>query len=50
MHSDISKIKSDLENLCNEYVKILEKLKEDGIVTDEVFEKCTSVKTSFLEE
>ena len=46
MHINI--IKNELQKLCSEYVSMLEKLKEKGLITEEVFENCISVKKSFL--
>jgi hypothetical protein len=48
MHINI--IKNELEELCSEYVSMLEKLKEKELITEEVFENCISVKKSFLKE
>ncbi len=48
MHINI--IKNELEELCSEYVSILEKLKEKEIITDDVFESCVSVKKAFLKD
>ena len=50
MHNSINDIKSDLKELCNEYVSMLEKLKQQGIISTEVFENCTSYKSVFIEE
>ncbi|MGL5314702.1 MAG: hypothetical protein ACRC92_15735 [Peptostreptococcaceae bacterium] len=50
MHSNINSIKNELKELCNEYVNILEKLKNEGIISDEVFKNCISGKVTFLEE
>ena len=48
MHINI--IKNELEQLCSEYVSILEELKEKGIITNDVFENCTSLKNEFLKD
>ena len=48
MHINI--IKNELEQLCSEYVNILEALKEKGIITNDVFENCTSIKKEFLKD
>ncbi|MGL4911706.1 MAG: hypothetical protein ACRC3Y_04665 [Romboutsia sp.] len=50
MYSSIDEIKKELKNLCNEYIDILEKLKEENIITKETFEVCSSNKISFLEK
>ena len=48
MHINI--IKNELQELCSEYVNILEALKEKGIITNDVFENCTSIKKEFLKD
>ena len=48
MHINI--IKNELQELCSEYVSMLEKLKEKELITEEVFENFISVKKSFLKE
>ena len=48
MHINI--IKNELGQLCSEYVSILEELKEKGIITNDVFENCTSIKKQFLKD
>lgn len=50
MHNNINDIKSDLKELCNEYVSMLEKLKQQGIISNEVFENCTLHKSVFIED
>lgn len=51
MHSNINSIKNELKELFDEYLNILEKLKNEGIITDEAFKNCIiSGKVTFLEE
>lgn len=50
MYSSMDDIKKELKELCSEYVNILGKLKEEEIITKEIFETCSSNKISFLEE
>lgn len=49
MYSNIDDVKKELKELCLEYVTILEKLKDEKMITEETFEKCSSQKI-FLEE
>ena len=50
MYSSIDDVKKELKELCSEYVNILEKLKEEEIITKETFDTCSSNKVLFLEE
>lgn len=50
MYTNIDDLKDELKELCSEYVTILEKLKEEEVITEETFEKCTSRKILFLQE
>lgn len=50
MYSSIDDIKLELRELCIEYVNILEKLKNDEVISHETYEQCTSSKISFLQE
>ena len=50
MYSNIDDVKKELKELCLEYVTILEKLKDEKMITEETFEKCSSQKKIFLEE
>ncbi|MCR8745932.1 hypothetical protein [Romboutsia lituseburensis] len=50
MYSSMDKIKEELKELCNEYIHILEQLKDDEIITEETYDICSSSKVSFLEE
>ena len=49
MYSNIDDVKKELKELCLEYVTILEKLKDEKMITEETFEKCSSQKKIFLE-
>lgn len=50
MYSNIDDVKKELKELCLEYVTILEKLKDEKMITEETFEKCSSQKKIFLEK
>ena len=50
MYSSIDEIKKELNNLCSEYIRILEILKEKEIITKETFQECSCNKISFLEK
>lgn len=47
MYSNIDDVKKELKELCLEYVTILEKLKDEKMITEETFEKCSSQKDIF---
>ena len=48
MYSNIDDVKKELKELCLEYVTILEKLKDEKMITDETFEKCSSQKKNIF--
>ncbi|WP_095406043.1 hypothetical protein [Romboutsia maritimum] len=50
MYSSINDVKNDLKELCIEYVMILEKLKNEEIITEDTFIKCTTSKILFIED
>ncbi len=50
MYSSTEDIKKELQQLCNEYLGILEKLKDEDIINKETFDLCSCSKLSFLEE
>lgn len=50
MYSNINEVKKELKELCMEYVNILETLKNENIITEDTYEKCTSNKIIFLED
>lgn len=50
MYSSMDDVKKELKELCNEYVNILERLKEENVINKETFEICSSSKVLFLEE
>ncbi|MGL5694211.1 MAG: hypothetical protein ACRCXA_09040 [Peptostreptococcaceae bacterium] len=45
----IEDIKKELEQLCEEYVDVLEGLKNKKEITEDTFEKCVSNKVLFLD-
>ncbi|WP_009903972.1 hypothetical protein [Clostridioides difficile] len=48
MYSNIDDVKKELKELCLEYVTILEKLKDEKMITEETFEKCSSTKKNIF--
>lgn len=50
MYNDIEEIKADLKQLCIDYVDILGKMKAEKIISEEVYNECTSKKIFFLDE
>ncbi|MBS5788664.1 MAG: hypothetical protein KIC98_12245 [Clostridioides difficile] len=50
MYSSMEEIKKELQELCNEYLNILDNLKNDDIISQDTYDKCSEQKVSFLEE
>ncbi|MBU5308632.1 hypothetical protein NSA24_10795 [Clostridioides mangenotii] len=50
MYSSMEEIKKELQELCNEYLTILDNLKNDDIISQDTYDKCSEQKVSFLEE
>lgn len=50
MYSNIDDIKKELDELCSDYICILERLKVEEIISDEVFDLCAISKLLFLED
>ncbi|MGL5712439.1 MAG: hypothetical protein ACRCXT_04120 [Paraclostridium sp.] len=50
MSIDIEKIKEELNQLCRDYVGILNEMKEKNIINDIIFEECTTNKITFLQQ
>jgi len=46
----MEEIKKELQELCNEYLTILDNLKNDDIISQDTYDKCSEQKVSFLEE
>jgi len=46
----MEEIKKELQELCNEYLNILDNLKNDDIISQDTYDKCSEQKVSFLEE
>ena len=40
----------ELKKLCTDYLNILQQLKNEDLISEETFEKCSINKKSFLEE
>lgn len=50
MYTSKENIKKELQEICIDYVKILEKLKNSNIISKDEFEKFTDNKILFIEE
>lgn len=50
MYSSIEKVKKELQQLCNDYLDILKRLKDEDIINKETFDSCSLSKKIFLEE
>ena len=46
----IEEVKDELKELCTDYLNILQELKDKEIINEELFEKYSINKKSFLEE
>lgn len=46
---NINEIKGELEQLCKDYINIINKMKENYIINEDMYIKCTSNKIEFLE-
>ena len=46
----IEEVKDELKQLCTDYLNILQELKNKEIISEELFEKYSVNKKSFLEE
>ena len=46
----IEEVKDELRQLCTDYLNILQELKKQEIINEELFEKYSVNKKSFLEE
>ena len=46
----IEEVKDELKQLCTDYLNILQELKNQEIINEELFEKYSVNKKSFLEE
>jgi uncharacterized protein YutE (UPF0331/DUF86 family) len=42
-------IKKEIQKLCDDYIEILEQLKDEGLITDETYETCSAQKRMFLD-
>ncbi|WP_373600637.1 hypothetical protein [Paraclostridium bifermentans] len=49
MRININEIKEDLNQLCKDYINIINKMKENNIINNETYVKCMSNKIEFLE-
>lgn len=50
MYSSTEKVKKELQQLCNDYLDILKRLKDEDIINKETFDSCSLSKKIFLEE
>lgn len=49
MSIDIKEIKGELNQLCEDYINILNKMKDNKIINSDIYCKCTLNKVTFLE-
>ncbi|MGL5641102.1 MAG: hypothetical protein ACRDDM_02470 [Paraclostridium sp.] len=50
MSIDIKEIKGELNQLCEEYISIITKMKNENIINSDLYNKCISSKVDFLEK
>ncbi len=50
MYSSTEDVKKELQQLCNDYLDILQRLKDEDIINKETFDLCSLSKKIFLEE
>ncbi|GAA0702789.1 hypothetical protein GCM10008904_09540 [Paraclostridium ghonii] len=50
MGLDIKEIKEELDQLCKDYIDIVNKMKNKEIINDDIYLKCISSKLEFLEK
>nr|WP_317334089.1 hypothetical protein [uncultured Romboutsia sp.] len=46
----VEEVKEELEKLCTDYLDILQQLKNQEIISEEIFKKCSINKKSFLQD
>ena len=46
----VEEVKDELKKLCTDYLNILQKLKDQEIISEEMFKNYSINKKSFLEE
>ncbi|GAA0866362.1 hypothetical protein [Paraclostridium tenue] len=49
MRIDIKEIKGELSQLCEDYINILNKMKDDKIINKDLYQKCVLNKIDYLE-
>lgn len=49
MGININEIKEELNQLCKDYIKIINKMQENDIINNETYVRCISNKMEFLE-
>lgn len=50
MNIDIEEIKGELNQLCKDYVGILNDMKDNNIINDDIFNTCAVNKIIFFQE
>lgn len=50
MYNNIDDVKNQLEQLCEEYIEILESLKSKNVISKDTFDQCVSNKILFLDK
>ena len=46
----VEEVKEELKKLCTDYLDILQQLKNEEIISEETFKRCSINKKSFLDE
>lgn len=50
MYSSTEDVKKELQQLCNDYLDMLQRLKDENIINKDTFDLCSLTKKAFLEE
>lgn len=46
----VEEVKEELKKLCTDYLNILQQLKNEDLISEETFKRCSINKKSFLDE
>lgn len=49
MYSTMEEIKTELRQLCEDYIDMLDTMRNENIISEEVYNECKSGKNNFLE-
>ncbi|MGL4796494.1 MAG: hypothetical protein ACRDB0_06000 [Paraclostridium sp.] len=50
MNIDVEQIKGELNQLCRDYVGILNEMKEHNIINHDTYDECTANKIVFFQQ